>query len=255
MRLRQIALVARDLEAAATELTEVLGLSVGFRDPAVAKYGLVNVVMPVGDTFLEVVSPAQAGTTAGRLLDKRGGDGGYMVILQVPDIQAARARPAALGVRVVAEYSRPDGVYMTHLHPRDVGGAILSIDAMEPPERWEWGGPDWQAHVRTEDSLAISGVTVQGEDAAGTATMAARWAEVLGVPATPVAGGFEQRLSQGGTIRFEVASDGRGEGVSCIELTVRDPQRILARAQARGCVDAQGAIVLCGTRVSLVRAP
>jgi len=254
MRLRQIALVARDLEAAATELTEVLGLSVGFRDPAVAKYGLVNVVMPVGDTFLEVVSPAQAGTTAGRLLDKRAGDGGYMVILQVQDIHAARARPAALGVRVVAEYSRPDGVYMTHLHPRDVGGAILSIDAMEPPERWEWGGPDWHKHVRTEDCLAISGVTVQGEDAKSTAAMAARWAEVLGVPAQPVAGGFEQRLSQGGTIRFEVATDGRGEGVSCIELTVRDPQRILARAKARGSVDAQGALVLCGTRVSLVTA-
>jgi len=143
---------------------------------------------------------------------------------------------------------------MTHLHPRDVGGAILSIDAMDPPERWEWGGPDWKAHVRTEDCLAISGVTVQGETASGTASMAARWAEVLGVPAEPVAGGFEQRLSQGGRIRFETATDGRGEGVSSIELTVRDPQRILERAQARGCVDAHGALVLCGTRVTLVQA-
>jgi catechol 2,3-dioxygenase-like lactoylglutathione lyase family enzyme len=254
MRLRQIALVAHDLEQAASDLTEVLGLSVGFRDPAVAKYGLVNVVIPVGDTFLEVVSPAQAGTTAGRLLEKRGGDGGYMVILQVPDIHAARARPAALGVRVVAEYSRPDGVYMTHLHPRDVGGAILSIDAMEPPERWEWGGPDWKAHVRTEDCLSISGVTVQAETHEAAAKMAARWAEVLGVPAEAVAGGFVQRLSQGGTIRFEAATDGRGEGVSTIELTVRDPQRILARAQARGRVDAQGRLMLCGTRVDLVAA-
>lgn len=254
MRLRQIALVAHDLEQAASDLTEVLGLSVGFRDPAVAKYGLVNVVIPVGDTFLEVVSPAQAGTTAGRLLEKRGGDGGYMVILQVPDIHAARARPAALGVRVVAEYSRPDGVYMTHLHPRDVGGAILSVDAMEPPERWEWGGPDWKAHVRTEDCLSISGVTVQAETHEAAGKMATRWAEVLGVPAEAVPGGFEQRLSQGGTIRFEAATDGRGEGVSTIELTVRDPQRILARAQARGCVDAQGRLMLCGTRVDLVAA-
>jgi len=254
MRLRQIALVAHNLEQAASDLTEVLGLSVGFRDPAVAKYGLVNVVMPVGDTFLEVVSPAQAGTTAGRLLEKRGGDGGYMVILQVPDIHAARARPAALGVRVVAEYSRPDGVYMTHLHPRDVGGAILSVDAMEPPERWEWGGPDWKAHVRTQDCLSISGVTVQAETHEAAGKMATRWAEVLGVPAEAVPGGFEQRLSQGGTIRFEAATDGRGEGVSTIELTVRDPQRILSRAQARGCVDAQGRLMLCGTRVDLVAA-
>ncbi|MFN9925969.1 MAG: hypothetical protein ACK53I_03415, partial [Phenylobacterium sp.] len=72
MRLRQIALVGADLAAAKAEITQALGLGVDYLDKGVRKFGLVNAVWPVGDTFLEVVSPAEPGTTAGRLMDKRG---------------------------------------------------------------------------------------------------------------------------------------------------------------------------------------
>src|SRR5947199_8350285 len=103
MRLRQIALVAADLAAAETDIRAILGLDYAFDDPGVGKFGLKNAVFPVGETFLEVVSPRQDGTTAGRLLEKRGGDGGYMVILQVRDIEEARARAAAARVRTVEQ--------------------------------------------------------------------------------------------------------------------------------------------------------
>ncbi len=93
MRLRQIALVAQDLQKARADIVAVLGLGADYADPGVGHFGLENAVWPIGDTFLEVVSPKQAGTTAGRLLDKRGGDGGYMTIFQVDDIAAgARTR-------------------------------------------------------------------------------------------------------------------------------------------------------------------
>src|SRR5205814_906057 len=83
---------------------------------------LHNAVMPVGQTFLEVVSPVREGTTAGRLLDRRGGDGGYMVILQTADLRADRTRLAALGVRIVWQVELDD-IATVHLHPRDLGGA------------------------------------------------------------------------------------------------------------------------------------
>src|SRR5204863_680798 len=118
MRLRQIALVGGDLAAAKADIEAVLGLGPSYLDPGVAKYGLINAVWPIGDTFLEVVSPQERGTTAGRLLDKRGGDGGYMTMFQIGDIEAARARLTAHGVRTIAQYDR-DVVRMTHLHPKD----------------------------------------------------------------------------------------------------------------------------------------
>jgi len=50
------------------------------------------------------------------------------------------------------------------------------------------------------------------------------------------------------------ATDGRGEGLGAFDVTVRDPAVVQARAEARGCLDAAGEVVLCGTRVRLVPA-
>lgn len=248
MRLRQIALVGGDLEAARDEIVDVLGLGGAYADPGVGKYGLSNQVWPIGDTFLEVVSPRQDGTTAGRLLDKRGGDGGYMVILQTEDLPGARARLADQGVRVVDQFDG-EGVHFTHLHPKDVGGAILSIDAMVPPSRWQWGGPDWEANVRTEVSTGIVGAELQGAD---PDAMSARWAAVLGRPRAPAGEGWRIPL-EGGELRFSPDRDGRGDGLKGFDVAVRDPDGVRSRASARGTLDAEGEVVLCGARVWLVK--
>ena len=78
------------------QLRSELGLGEPFADPGVGAFGLHNAVYAIGDTFLEVVSPTQPDTTAGRYLDRHG-DGGYMVIFQLADLDAARERAAAMG--------------------------------------------------------------------------------------------------------------------------------------------------------------
>src|SRR5258705_13594247 len=143
MRLRQIALVAGDLEKTVDDLCAVLGLEVCYRDPGVAEFGLRNALMPIATSFLEVVSPQQPGTTAGRLLEKRRGDGGYMVIVQTDDLAADRERVEKLGIRIVWKADLSDAATI-HLHPRDVGAAIVSLDQMRPPESWRWAGPEWR---------------------------------------------------------------------------------------------------------------
>ena len=60
MRIRQIALVGEDLAAAKADIVDVLGLGGDYADPGVRKYGLHNAVWPIGETFLEVVSPTRA---------------------------------------------------------------------------------------------------------------------------------------------------------------------------------------------------
>src|SRR2546421_1740808 len=88
MKLRQTVLVARDLDAVVADLTAVLGIEVAFNDPQVREFGLRNAVMPIGDSFLEVVSPIDPKATAQRYLERRRGDGGYMLILQCDDLDA-----------------------------------------------------------------------------------------------------------------------------------------------------------------------
>ena len=251
MRLRQIALVARDLAAAEADIRAILGLDYASDDPGVGKFGLKNAVFPIGETFLEVVSPKQDGTTAGRLLEKRGGDGGYMVILQVPDIQQARTQVAAAGARVVEQADLQGGtVAMSHVHPRDVGGAILSLDYMHPWDRWEWGGPTWREHVCTDTSAGIVGAELQAQD---PAAMAKRWGEVLGRAPAQEGGGWRIGLD-GGEIRFAPIRDGRGEGLGAFDVVVRDPAAVRAAAQARGRLGDDGEVMLAGTRVRLVKA-
>ena len=87
-RLRQVAVVARDCGQVAGELRRVFGWPPPFHDPGVGRFGLTNAVFAVGDTFVEVVAPAQPDTTAGRYLKRRGGNGGYMAIFQVRDLAA-----------------------------------------------------------------------------------------------------------------------------------------------------------------------
>ena len=131
MRLRQIALVAKDLAAARADISAVLGIDYAFDDPGLGKYGLRNAVFPDRRYLSRVVSPKEAGTTAGRLLQKRGGDGGYMVILQVDDLAQALARVKDAAARIADQMDR-DGAAFTHIHPKDIGGAILSLDRMVP---------------------------------------------------------------------------------------------------------------------------
>ena len=216
MRLRQIVMVAEDLGAAEERIVERLGVELCYRDPGVATFGLRNALVPIGDQFLEVVSPTREGTTAGRQLERRGGDGGYMVIIEVDDLDPLRRRFDEHGARVVYE-AATDGIVGLHLHPADVGGAILSVDRADTWGGWPWAGPSWREHVRTGVVDRIDAVVIEADD---PGAMAARWSELLDV-------GVDDdvlRLTDGGEIRF-VPSGGRGEGVSGFVLRASGPDQ------------------------------
>ena len=89
MRMRQIALAAKDLAGARRDIENAFQSGQPFQDPGVETFGLNNWVFPVGETFLEVVSPVEAGTAAGRYLEKRGGDVLREAARHSPELNAA----------------------------------------------------------------------------------------------------------------------------------------------------------------------
>jgi hypothetical protein len=170
LRFRQAVLAARDLDAAVDELRSKLPLGEPYADPGVGLFGLRNAVMPLGDTFVEVVSPIQDDTAAGRFLDKHG-DGAYMAMFQIDDLAGARARAKELGIREVWAIELDD-ITACHLHPADIGAAIVSLDRPDPPESWRWAGP-WRPYGEAK----TTGLTLEGPDPQG---LALRWRTVLG---------------------------------------------------------------------------
>jgi hypothetical protein len=236
-----VALVANNCDRVAGELRRAFGWAEPFHDPGVGAFGLVNAVFAVGDTFVEVVAPAQPGTTAGRYLQRRGGDGGYMAIFQLPDLAAARGRLPGLGVRVVWSADHRD-MAGTHLHPRDVPGAIVSLDWASPEQSWRWAGPAWTGQVPGYGPGGVTGLTIEVTDPGATAQ---RWAAVLGLPAagsggsdssgsdssgSDSSGGVTVSLPDSGQrLEFVPARDGQGEGITAVTiagLPGGDPQVI-----------------------------
>ena len=180
------------------------------------EFGLANVVFALGDCFLEIVSPVSEGTTAGRYLE-RGGDGGYMVIFDVLDLEGARERAASSGVRVIWQIDLPD-ISGTHLHPRDIGGAIVSIDRSRPYGSWRWGGPDWTGKVGAGAPGALTGVTLA---VAEPERVGALWAHVLGVGAHPDSDGSRVAID-GAQVHFTRSQPGRTERLTEIAVELPD---------------------------------
>lgn len=238
LRLRQVALVARELKGVADDLEAALGLADPYHDPGISSFGLENAVWAVGDCFLEVVSPVHEGTTAGRYLERRGGDGGYMAIFQTDDIATARQRVADLGVRIVWQQDH-EHIGGTHLHPRDVPGAIVSIDWADPPGSWHWAGPAWSGKVSAHGPGGITGVTVE---APAPADLARRWADALGL-AAPAAGATEMELPSGQGLSFVACPPERQPGIVAVGVAV--PAEVRAGRRAAE---------VCGVRLELTDA-
>lgn len=243
MRIRQIALVAADLPPVLADLRAVLGLGAPFADPGVSVFGLANGVFAVGEDFLEVVSPTQPDTAAGRYLERRGGDGGYMVIFQTRSLAEQREHLESHGVRTVWEIALDD-ISTAHLHPRDTGGAIVSIDEARPWESWRWAGPDWQGRARTGRVHGIAGVEIQSDE---PEALAQKWARLFELPSKR--DGRTLVGSDGETIAFVQARDGRGEGIRSVLLHATGADAIRTAAEERGLpLDDEGAVTIAGTR-------
>lgn len=240
MYLRQVALVARDLDSLRAQIFELLGITADYEDPGIIEFGLRNSVMAIGDTFLEIVSPVQEDTTAGRLLERRG-DGGYMVLAQVDDIEPVSLRIDELGIRKVWETDREE-VTAFHVHPKDIGAAIVSFDEMRPAGEWIWAGPAWRRQ-QAQHVASISGVDIQAIDPEETAN---RWSRAFGCDLGLKGDRIEMRLDTG-QVTFKEATDGRGDGVAGLQFDILDREAIL-EAAARHQLDwKDNEVTICGS--------
>jgi hypothetical protein len=133
----------------------------------------------------------------------------------VPDIAVSRRRIADLGVRVIWTADLPD-IAATHLHPRDVPGAIVSIDWAMPEQSWRWAGPAWTGRAPEHSPGGLTGLTIEVADPAAAA---GRWAAVLDTPAGGDGRSAVIELPDSGQwLRFVPAGHGHGEGIIMVTI-------------------------------------
>ena len=251
LRLRQICLVTPQLEPVISDIADIMGLNVCYRDGNVAKYGLENALLPVDTILLEVVAPFQpgAGTAAGRFIEKTGGRGGYMAIFCCDDPDARGAHANSIGVRTanVITHAPYHGV---QLHPRDCRAAFIELNHTDGSDDilgpYPPAGPDWQKSIRKDVTRALTEVEMQGPDPRG---LAEHWGNILGVPVSQGAGGEAELKLPNCSFRFV---KGDSEIMSGLTFAVADIARVRDAARAKGCAVAGDSFLLGGVTFKLV---
>ncbi|RYN46519.1 hypothetical protein AA0114_g8309 [Alternaria tenuissima] len=259
-RLRQIALVAKDIERAKQLITHVLGTEVVFEDPAVGQWGLKNFLVPIGGDFIEVVSPFKEGTTAGRLLERRG-DGGYMIIMQTEDAKKRREHIEAKGLsRVIFEHDLGDSVCIQY-HPRGIKGGIMpELDSHVPGPKnptpiqsrfspWHACGSDVERYttsMRRTQHLTLEGCVLRLQPGdLGHEAAAREWEGIFGVARIRDLLAFTNAR-----LGFIPGKKGQSEGLVAITIGVKGKSEydaILKRARDAG-LWTDGGIDMCGVR-------
>jgi len=268
-RLRQIALVASDLEGAKDLLITVIGTEVIFRDPLVEQWGLRNILVPIGGDIIEVVSPFKPNTTAGRLLSKRG-DGGYMIIMQTEDASARRDYLQSNKLaQVILNHESEDSVCVQY-HPKGItGGIIPELDSHSPSltnptplqtrfSPWHACGPrtsyaDYAAGMKRHSDLHLLSTTCRlapGDD--GVEGAARQWEDVFGV-VRGKRGGENEFVNA----RLDFVPGIQGQAGGLVEICIGVEGHIalgdmLVRAKRMGVLGGDGAVEMLGVRWDFV---
>ena len=128
-----IGVAVDDLDAALDSYTAGgLGLTVEHRE-TVAEQGVEAVLLSIGDSHVELLSPLGPDTPVGRYLARRG-PGLHHVAYRTGDIDAELTRLEAAGMRLIDSAPRIGirGSRVAFLHPEATGGVLTEI--VEPAE-------------------------------------------------------------------------------------------------------------------------
>lgn len=158
-RVRQIALLTRDLEQSLAFWQNTFGLEECFRDDLSA-FGLINVLLPIGDTFLELLQPVDSNSPGARFLKWRG-ESLSRIVFESAGTPAHEVWLQEQQIPVIWRIDRPrySGV---RLHPKAMNRLLVSIvdpHAAEEPGRWPPAGDNWRSRVHTEVVSQIFGAT------------------------------------------------------------------------------------------------
>jgi methylmalonyl-CoA/ethylmalonyl-CoA epimerase len=103
-KIEHIALAVEDLEATIAHYRDVWGIEAVHRE-RVNDQGVEEVMLPVGDTFLQLLGATGPDTIVARFLNRRG-EGLHHIAYEVDDLDGTLATLKEKGVRLIDEVPR-----------------------------------------------------------------------------------------------------------------------------------------------------
>ena len=125
-KIDHVAICVKDVDEAVAKYKQVLGLEPAVRE-VVASQKTEAVLLPIGETSLELISP-RGNEGLEKFLEKRG-PGLHHVTLRVDDIRGALARLKDRGVRLIDESPREgaEGALIAFVHPASTHGVLVEL--------------------------------------------------------------------------------------------------------------------------------
>jgi methylmalonyl-CoA/ethylmalonyl-CoA epimerase len=126
-RIDHIGVAVDDLEEAVSLYSERLGMPVQHRE-TVAEQGVEAVLLGVGESHVELLSPLGPDTAVGRFLE-RNGPGMHHVAYGTHDLESALDDARAAGLALIDEQPRTGirGSRVAFVHPRSTGGVLTEL--------------------------------------------------------------------------------------------------------------------------------
>ena len=126
-RIDHIGVAVDDLEEAVSLYSERLGMPVQHRE-TVEEQGVEAVLLGVGESHVELLSPLSPETAVGRFLE-RNGPGMHHVAYGTDEIESALEGARAAGLTLIDERPRTGirGSRVAFVHPKSTGGVLTEI--------------------------------------------------------------------------------------------------------------------------------
>ena len=126
-KIEHIALAVADLDAALDLYSSIWGLEVESRE-RVEDQGVEEAMLPLGESYLQLLAPTGPDTTVGKFIDKRG-EGLHHIAYEVDDLPGALAELKSKGVPLIDEAPRVGGRghMVAFVHPKGNHGLLVEL--------------------------------------------------------------------------------------------------------------------------------
>jgi methylmalonyl-CoA/ethylmalonyl-CoA epimerase len=126
-KIEHVALAVSDLDAAISFYRDTWGLEVSHRE-RVEDQGVEEAMLPLGESYLQLLAPTSPDTTVGKFIARRG-EGLHHIAYEVDDLATTLAELKANGVALIDEQPRRGGRghMVAFVHPRGNHGLLVEL--------------------------------------------------------------------------------------------------------------------------------